>query len=84
MAAQKIVIKSPSDKREYKAIQLPNGVQVVLIHDPEMGTGEEHNPLERHLHPGEKEVVTDEDVESLMSEDASHSDASYDSEEEVR
>lgn len=31
-----IVVKSPNDKRLYRYIQLPNGLCVLLIHDPEI------------------------------------------------
>lgn len=30
------ILKSPSDGREYKALRLPNGLSVILIHDPEI------------------------------------------------
>jgi hypothetical protein len=41
MAAENVIpiTTSPSDRRTYKFLQLNNGLRVVLIHDPEMGSG---------------------------------------------
>jgi hypothetical protein len=30
------LIKSPSDRKEYRYLKLPNGMAVLLIHDPEI------------------------------------------------
>ena len=34
-----VIIKSPCDKKLYRKVDLPNGLQCLLIHDPEIGTG---------------------------------------------
>lgn len=50
---QVTIIKSPNDDRQYAAMQLPNGLQVVLVSDPSLenssaslavGVGSAHNP----------------------------------------
>lgn len=50
------IIKSPNDDREYGALLLPNGLQVVLVSDPSLensaaslavGVGSAHNPEEQ-------------------------------------
>ena len=39
------VAKSPNDDRSYRALHLPNGLQVLLIHDPEIDvTSQEGDP----------------------------------------
>lgn len=30
------IIKAPSDKKQYKTVTLPNGLTVLLIHDPDI------------------------------------------------
>ena len=37
------VDKSPSDHRAYRWLQLPSGLKVLLIHDPQIGTQTEKN-----------------------------------------
>jgi protease-3 len=53
---QVTIIKSPNDDREYAALLLPNGLQVVLVSDPTLensaasiavGVGSAHNPKEQ-------------------------------------
>lgn len=53
---QVTIIKSPNDDREYGALLLPNGLQVVLVSDPSLensaaslavGVGSAHNPKEQ-------------------------------------
>lgn len=50
------IIKSPNDDREYAALMLPNGLQVVLVSDPTLenssaslavGVGSAHNPKDQ-------------------------------------
>lgn len=50
------IIKSPNDDRQYQALLLPNGLQVVLVSDPSLensaaslavGVGSAHNPPEQ-------------------------------------
>lgn len=50
------IIKSPNDDRQYAALMLPNGLQVVLVSDPSLenssaslavGVGSAHNPKEQ-------------------------------------
>lgn len=50
------IIKSPNDDRQYAAMMLPNGLQVVLVSDPSLenssaslavGVGSAHNPKEQ-------------------------------------
>ena len=50
---QATIIKSPNDDRQYAAMMLPNGLQVVLVSDPSLenssaslavGVGSAHNP----------------------------------------
>jgi len=53
---QVTIIKSPNDDRQYSALLLPNGLQVVLVSDPTLensaasiavGVGSAHNPKEQ-------------------------------------
>lgn len=50
------IVKSPNDDRQYGAVLLPNGLQVVLVSDPTLensaaslavGVGSAHNPVEQ-------------------------------------
>lgn len=50
------IIKSPNDDRQYQALLLPNGLQVVLVSDPSLensaaslavGVGSAHNPVDQ-------------------------------------
>ncbi len=50
------IIKSPNDDRQYGALMLPNGLQVVLVSDPSLensaaslavGVGSAHNPKDQ-------------------------------------
>ena len=77
MAAAPVVQKSPNDARAYKALVLPNGLRVLLIHDPEICNVP---AAVRSPHPGEEEVVMGEDVESLLSGESDDEDMA-DSEE---
>lgn len=78
-----IIKKSPSDQKAYKALKLQNGMRVILIHDPDMGTGEDPNPLGHHNHPGEDEVLTDEEAASLMSDESGSEGSGSESDDEV-
>jgi len=53
---QVTIVKSPNDDRQYSALMLPNGLQVVLVSDPSLensaasiavGVGSAHNPPEQ-------------------------------------
>jgi len=53
---QVTIIKSPNDDRQYSAMMLPNGLQVVLVSDPSLensaaslavGVGSAHDPVEQ-------------------------------------
>lgn len=44
------ILKPPQDKRLYRRIKLPNGMNVLLISDPEMGNSlTEENPDENEM-----------------------------------
>jgi nardilysin len=66
------VITSPADKREYRALQLPNGLKVLLIYDPEIVDTPEHDEdghrSERSDENLEIVITDDEDLDSLLSD----------------
>ena len=64
-----LTLKSPSDKKEYRLCVLDNGLQALLIHDPEIGQQQAEGVEEGHA-----EDASDEDVDSLLSGDEEQSD----------
>lgn len=80
------VIVSPADKRSYRHLQLENGLQVLLIHDPDI----EHDGGEacaeeegRRSQRGEKHLHADaEELEDLMTSEEDSGDSSIFSDEE--
>lgn len=79
MAESAIVIKSPADHREYKTLQLPNGLRAVLIYDPHIITNEPEN------HPDHVELIEDLEYmsESDTDDDQSGSSGSHDEDAEM-
>lgn len=55
---QVVLVQSPQDKREYRRLKLDNGLDVLLIHDPEMA-----NALEGQDGDAEDEDGYEEDDE---------------------
>ncbi|GFZ19970.1 insulinase (Peptidase family M16) family protein [Actinidia rufa] len=75
-----VVIKSPTDRRLYRYIQLQNGLCALLVHDPEIYAD---GPLEQSKTPGvsEEEEVEDED-EDEGDEDGEDSEDDEDEEDD--
>ena len=70
-AAPVAVVQSPQDKRQYKRLRLQNGLDVLLIHDPEMAEA-----LEGRSDDGQEEdgyesddEGDEEDVEEDMADE---------------
>lgn len=40
ISSDDVIVKSPTDRRLYRFIQLPNGLCALLVHDPEIYSGE--------------------------------------------
>ncbi|KAG7670534.1 hypothetical protein Ndes2526B_g00294 [Nannochloris sp. 'desiccata'] len=66
-----IISKSPSDHRTYKALQLPNGLRAILIHDPQIEAGSTASELKPDgpKTSSHKEIVDDD--ASMTEEDGS-------------
>ena len=79
MGSEVTVIKSPSDHRTYKALELPNGLRALLIHDPEIRAGStvesEKGPARKH------EEIVDDDASMSLGEDDSSGSSDGDSED---
>ncbi|KAK1270924.1 Zinc-metallopeptidase, peroxisomal [Acorus gramineus] len=58
-----LVMKSPTDKRLYRILRLPNGLSALLVHDPEIFPDgfDGGDPLESSRSPKEDEEVSDGD-----------------------
>lgn len=65
--AQELTLKSPADKKSYRIVTLANGLQALLVHDPEIdlaaAAAQPAGP------PPHAEVPSEEDVDSLLSGD---------------
>lgn len=75
-AAPVAVVQSPQDKRQYKRLRLQNGLDVLLIHDPEMAEA-----LEGRSDDGEEEDGYESDDEGDEEDDG---DMEEDMADEVR
>ena len=58
-----LTLKSPNDPKAYRLCTLPNGLQALLVHDPEIG--------KQQAAPGHAEEPTEEDMDDLLSGDES-------------
>ncbi|EFN52789.1 hypothetical protein CHLNCDRAFT_138430 [Chlorella variabilis] len=81
-ATEELLLKSPADKKFYRLCTLDNGLQALLIHDPEINEccqqEEEGGAVQGHA-----EEASDEEVDSLLSgEDGSEEEEEESSEEE--
>ena len=69
-AATVAVVQSPQDKRKYKRLRLDNGLDVLLIHDPEMADALEGGSDDNAEEDGyESDDEGDEEDEDDMEED---------------
>ena len=69
-AAPVAVVQSPQDKRQYKRLRLQNGLDVLLIHDPEMAEALEGRSDDGQEEDGyESDDEGDEEDEEDMDED---------------
>ena len=84
------VIKSPSDGRNYRAFELPNGLRAILIHDPHIITpaptsrGNDVHASNHHhrRHPDDNNDATSMPSASASEESHSHSEFGSESEKE--
>lgn len=67
-AFEELALKSPNDKKLYRLCTLNNGLQALLIHDPEINAAKQ-NPEETNTELQHAVEPSDEDVESLMEDD---------------
>lgn len=79
MGAEVMVVKSPADHRTYKALELPNGLRAILIHDPEINPGASLDPAPAHV-VKHGEIVDDDASMSIGDEDSSGSEEGSDDE----
>ncbi len=67
--AEELTLKSPADKKSYRIVTMANGLQALLVHDPEIdlaaAAAQPAGP------PPHAEVPSEEDVDSLLSGDES-------------
>ena len=65
--AEELRLKSPADKKSYRLVTLANGLQALLVHDPEIDlTAAAVQPAGL---PPHAEEPNEEDVDSLLSGD---------------
>ncbi len=73
-AAPVAVVQSPQDKRQYKRLRLQNGLDVLLIHDPEMaealeGRSDDGEEEDGYESDDEGDEEDDEDMEEDMADE---------------
>lgn len=76
-----IVIKSPNDSRLYRLIELENGLQALLVHDPEIYPDGPPKSLENG-HEVDGDLDEDEEEEDEDEEDDEEDDEEEEDEEE--
>ncbi|KAH6828296.1 Insulinase family protein [Perilla frutescens var. hirtella] len=81
ISSDDVVVKSPTDRRLYRFIQLPNGLCALLVHDPEIYSGDEktENTEDEDEDEDEDDDEEDEDDDDEDDED----DDEEDEDEEV-
>lgn len=65
--AEELTLKSPADKKSYRLVTLANGLQALLVHDPEIDLAAA--AAEPAGLPPHAEEPSEEDVDSLLSGD---------------
>ena len=70
---QVVLVQSPQDKREYRRLKLDNGLDVLLIHDPEMASALE----------GQDDDVDEEDGYEEDDDDDGDEDEDEDGDEDM-
>ncbi|GAB4823775.1 hypothetical protein N2152v2_010821 [Parachlorella kessleri] len=70
-----VIEQSPSDARQYRSLQLANGINVLLIHDPE-ATSAPTPEVEGDGSVDAKHDRSDDDLDSLVSDDPEGSEES--------
>ncbi len=67
-AFEELALKSPNDKKLYRLCTLTNGLQALLIHDPEINAAD---PDSEQANTDRAHAVepSDDDAESLMDDD---------------
>ena len=71
VTAEELSLKSPNDKKLYRLCRLPNGLQALLVHDPEINAVASQQAANGA--PPHAVEPSDEDVDSLMSGDEEES-----------
>ncbi len=76
VSSEQLTLKSPNDAKLYRLVVLDNGLQALLVHDPEIG--QQHQHIEQLAQPGAapgRDALegSDEDVDSLLSGDEDES-----------
>jgi len=81
MSDHNTISKSDSDHRTYKALQLPNGLRAILIHDPQIEAGSTASELKPDgaEAPSHKEIVDDDASMSERNGSSNSEDGSSDS-----
>eukprot|EP01018_Ginkgo_biloba_P000447 Gb_03820 [translate_table: standard] len=87
-----VVVKAPTDKRQYRIVHLPNGLTAVLVHDPEIfadsnpsalpTTKKSSNAVSDDTEEDEDEDEDDEEVDSELDTDEEETDGEDEDEED--
>lgn len=89
LSSDDVVVKSPTDRRLYRFIQLPNGLCALLVHDPQIysdepsGDGKTENTGDEDDDEDEDEEDDDEDEDEDEDDDEEDEDEDEDENEEV-
>lgn len=77
--AEELTLKSPADKKSYRLVTLANGLQALLVHDPEIDLAAA--AAQPAGLPPHAEELSEEDVDSLLSGDEGEESGSEEDEE---
>lgn len=80
ISSDDVIVKSPTDRRLYRFIQLPNGLCALLVHDPEIYSGEPSGDGKTE-DEDEEEDEDDEDDDEYSEEEEEGSDEDDETEE---
>lgn len=89
LSSDDVVVKSPTDRRLYRFVQLPNGLCALLVHDPQIysdepsGDGKAENTEDEDDDEDEDEDDEDEDEDEDDDEEDEEEDEDEDENEEV-
>ncbi|XP_041993159.1 nardilysin-like [Salvia splendens] len=82
ISSDDVIVKSPTDRRLYRFIQLPNGLCALLVHDPEIYSGEPSGDGKTE-DEDEEEDEDDEEDDEYSEEEEEGSDEDDDEDDET-